>query len=404
MSGLGGSLASRAVAVTLVLSWSPAVFAADAPPPDPGIDLPGMDRSVLPGDDFFRYANGTWMKTTEIPADRAAYGAAEIVNELTTTRTADLIKEAAGQDASAGSEARKVGDYYASYMDEAGIEAKGLRPLQPTLDRITAIADRKGLSRYLGGTLRADVDGINATDLYTDNVLGLWVAQDMNDPSRYLPFLLQGGLDMPDRAYYLDPSERMEGIRARFKEHVAKVLALAGMKDAGGRAARIADLERKIALAHASREDSGDVKKANNHWARDEFDTKAPGMDWAEYFGAAGLQGAKEFGIWQPGAVTGLSALVAGEPLETWKDYLAFKAIEHFSSVLPAAFGDERFAFHGTVLAGVPKRRDRWKRAVDATSFALGEAVGQLYVKKYFPPEAKRRVEYTLSLHDALPI
>ena len=382
-----------------VLGLGLAAAVLSATPPDvpqeagAGIDLAGMDTSVAPGDDFFRYANGTWMKTTEIPADRAAYGAAEIVNELTTTRTADLIKEAAGQGASAGSEARKVGDYYASYMDEAGIEAKGLSPLQPTLDRIAAIADRKALSRYLGGTLRADVDGINATDLYTDNVLGLWVAQDMNDPSRYLPFLLQGGLDMPDRAYYLDPSERMEGIRARFKEHVARVLELARMKDAGARAARIFDLERKIALAHASREDSGDVKKANNHWTREEFDTRAPGMDWAEYLGAAGLHGAKEFGIWQPGAVTGLAALVKSEPLETWKDYLSFKAVEHFSSVLPAAFGDERFAFHGTVLAGVPQRRDRWKRAVDATSFALGEAVGQLYVKKYFPPEAKRRVE-----------
>jgi len=369
------------------------LFAAppDVPPAGAGIDLPGMDRSVAPGDDFFRYANGTWLKTTEIPADRPAYGSAEIVSELTTTRTADLIKEAAGQDAPAGSEARKVGAYYASYMDEAGIEAKGLGPLRPTLDRIAAIADRKGLSRYLGGTLRADVDGINATDLYTDNALGLWVAQDMNDPSRYLPYLLQGGLDMPDRAYYLDPSERMEGIRAKLKGHVATVLDLAKVKDAEARAGRIYDLERKIALAHASREDSGDVKKANNQWARKEFDTRAPGMDWAEYFAAAGLEGAQEFGIWQPGAVTGISALVASEPLETWKDYLAFKAIEHFSSVLPAAFGEERFAFHGTVLAGTPQRRDRWKRAVDATSFALGEAVGRLYVKKYFPPEEKQR-------------
>src|SRR6185503_2032383 len=158
----------------------------------PGIDLQGMDRGVAPGDDFFRYANGTWLKTTEIPADRAAWGADAVVAELTSQRTADLIKEAAQ---SASPEARKVGDYYASYMDEAGIEAKGLRPLQPTLDRIAAIGDRKGLARYLGGTLRADVDALNATDMYTDNVLGLWVAQDLNDPSRYLPFLMQGGLD-----------------------------------------------------------------------------------------------------------------------------------------------------------------------------------------------------------------
>ena len=238
------------------------------------------------------------------------------------------------------------------------------------------------------------MDALNNTDMYTDNVLGLWVAQDLNDPSRYLPFLMQGGLDMPDRAYYLDDSARMETIRGKLKEHIASVLALAKVRGrAGAGPRRIYDLERKIAQAHASREDSGDVKKANNQWPRAEFETKAPGLDWNEFFSAAGLLRATDFGVWQPGAVTGISALAASEPLETWKDYLAFHAIDHFANVLPEAFGKERFAFHGTVLAGTPQRRDRWKRAVDATGFALGEAVGRLYVEKYFPPEAKARVE-----------
>ena len=386
---------ARPVAFTflIVLSRGPqsGVFAeTPVSPASPGIDLAGMDRSVAPGDDFFRYANGTWLKTTEIPADRPSAGSDVIVAELTSQRTADLIKEAAQSTAP---EARKVGDYYASYMDEAGIEARGLRPLQPTLDRIAAITDRKGLARYLGGTLLADVDALNATDMYTDNIFGLWVAQDLNDPARYLPFLMQGGLDMPDRAYYLDPSPRMETIRGKFKDHVGTVLGLAKVEGARDRAGRIYDLERKIAEAHWSREDSGDVKKANNHWTRAQFDTSAPGMDWSEYFAAAGLGAARDFGVWQPSAVTGISALVASEPIEVWKDDLTFHAIEHFAAVLPEAFGQERFAFHGTVLTGTPERRDRWKRAVDATSFALGEAVGQLYVKEYFPPAAKARVE-----------
>src|SRR6266545_2830207 len=242
---------------------------------DLGIDLQGMDRAAAPGDDFYQYANGTWMKTTEIPADRAAWGADAILTDLTNERTADLIKEAAESKAPG---ARKVGDYYASYMDEAGIEAKGLRPLQPTLHRIAAIADREALARYLGGTLRADVDALNATDMYTDNVLGLWVAQDLNDPRRYLPFLMQGGLDVPDRAYYLDASPRMESIRAKLKDHIATVLDLAKVEDAQARAARIYDLERRIAEVHASREDSGDVKKSNNHWPRSRFETAAPGI------------------------------------------------------------------------------------------------------------------------------
>jgi putative endopeptidase len=390
-------VATIPAAAVLALGLVPAALAGSptptASPSSPGIDLAGMDRSVAPGDDFYAYANGTWMKETEIPPDRAAHGPDAVLNELTNQRTADLIKEASGSGAAAGSEARKVGDYYASYMDEAGIEAKGLRPLQPRLDRIAAIADRKQLSRYLGDTLRADVDAINATDMYTDNVLGLWVAQDLNDPSRYLPFLLQGGLDLPDRAYYLDAAPRMETIRGKLKDHIATVLGLAKVKDAQARAGRIYDLERKIAETHASREDSGDVKKANNRWTRAQFDTAAPGLDWTEFFGAAGLGAAGEFGVWQPSAVTGISALAGSEPLEAWKDYLTFHALEHFSAVLPEAFGVERFAFHGTVLSGTPQRRDRWKRAVDATSFALGEAVGQLYVKKFFPPEAKARVE-----------
>jgi predicted metalloendopeptidase len=382
----------------LALGMAAAALAAAAPDAPttttgPGIDLSGMDRSVAPGDDFFRFANGAWMKSTDIPADRPAFGPDAMLAELTTTRTAELIKEAAARSAPAGSDARKVGDYYAAYMDEAGIEARGLDPLQPALRGIAAIADRKSLARYLGGTLRADVDALNNTDMYTDNVLGLWVAQDLNDPSRYLPYLMQGGLDMPDRAYYLEDSPRMEEIRGKLKEHIAKVLALAKVPDAQGKAARIYDLERKIAQAHASREDSGDVKKANNQWSRAEFDTRAPGLDWNEFFAGAGLAAATGFGIWQPGAVTGISALAANEPIETWKDYLAFHAIDHFANVLPDAFGQERFAFHGTVLSGVPTRRDRWKRAVDATSFALGESVGRLYADKYFPPEAKARVE-----------
>ena len=349
----------------------------------PGIDLEGMDRSVSPGDDFFRHANGTWLRTTEIPADRGTYGTGSKVAELTNERTVALIQGAGG----------RVGDYYASFMDAAAIEQKGLRPVQPILGRIRAIADRKALSRYLGSTLRADVDAMNATNFYTDNLLGLWVAQDFDDPTRYVPFLLQGGLDMPDRAYYVDESPRMETIRAKHREHVANVLALAKVDGAPERAERVAALEKRIAQAHWKREESEDVKKANNHWPRSRFDTAAPGIDWAEYFDAAALGAQKDFVVWQPSAVTGLSALVASEPLETWKDYLVFHALEHWSAVLPDAFGKERFAFHGTVLAGTPQRRERWKTAVDATGIALGDAVGELYVGKYFPPRSKALAE-----------
>jgi putative endopeptidase len=358
-----------------------------------GIDLAGIDRSVKPGDDFFAYANGTWLKTTEIPPDKSGYGAGAIVFDRTHERIAALVKEAAEGPAPAGSDARKIGDYYASYLDLAGIEAKGIAPLQPALDAVAAIRDRKELARYVGSTLRADVDALNNTNFYTDKLFGVWIAADLEQPTRYAPFLMQGGLDMPDRAYYVDASPKMDAIRAKCRAHMAAVLGLAHIADADARATRVFELERKIALAHALREDSEDAKKANNRWSRADFDAKAPGADWTELLTAAGLAGQAEIVVWHPGAVTGESALLAGEPLETWKDYLAFHAIEHWSGVLPDAFGLERFAFHGTVLSGTPQRRERAKRAVDVTNAALGEAVGRLYVERHFPPAAKARVQ-----------
>ncbi len=358
-----------------------------------GLDLAGTDHAVVPGDDFFRYANGAWLKATEIPADRAAYGPGAVLAELTTRRTAELIQHAAKAGAPAGSDERKIGDYYASLTDEAAIEAKGLAPLQSTLDSIAAITDRAVLARFLGGTLRADVDPLNATNLYTDNLLGLWVAQDLDQPTRYLPFLLQGGLEMPAREYYLDESPRMAEVRSRFRAHVAKVLTLAHLPEVEAQAARIVDLEHRIAQVHATREDSEDVRKGDNHWSRAEFVRRAPGLDWNVFFEAAGLGSQQEFVVWHPAAVAGISVLVGEVPLENWKDYLTFHALVHHASVLPRAFGEEQFAFHGTVMAGVPVRREAWKRAVDATSAALGEAVGRLYVARYFPPAAKARIE-----------
>jgi predicted metalloendopeptidase len=358
-----------------------------------GIDLAGIDRSVKPGDDFFAYANGTWLKTTEIPPDKSGYGAGAIVFDRTHERIAALVKEAADGRAPAGSDARKIGDYYASYLDLAGIEAKGIAPLQPALDAVAAVRDRKELARYVGSTLRADVDALNNTNFYTDNLFGVWIAADLDQPTRYAPFLMQGGLDMPDRAYYVDASPKMDEMRAKCRAHMAAVLGLAHIGDADARATRVFELERKIALAHALREDSEDAKKGNNRWSRADFDARAPGADWTELLAAAGLAGQPEIVVWHPGAVTGASALLAGEPLETWKDYLTFHAIEHWSGVLPDAFGLERFAFHGTVLSGTPQRRERAKRAVDVTNAALGEAIGRLYVERHFPPAAKARVQ-----------
>jgi putative endopeptidase len=185
----------------------------------------------------------------------------------------------------------------------------------------------------------------------------------------------------------------MAAIRDKYQAHIAAVLALAHVSDAAAKAARIFTLERRIAQAHWTRTQSEEVLKGNNHWTRQEFDTRAPGLDWREFFGAAGLEHQGTFVVWQPSAVTGLAALTASVPLETWKDYLRFHALEHASPYLPKAFVDEQFAFHGQVLTGTPQLPDRWKRAVSATNQALGMAVGRLYVARYFPPSEKARAE-----------
>jgi putative endopeptidase len=358
-----------------------------------GIDVASMDRSVKPGDDFFSYANGTWLSETEIPADRSSYGAGSMLSELTDRRVADLIHKVAKASGPAGSERRKIGDFYAGFMDTTAIEAAGLRPLKATVDSIAAIRDRRELARFLGSTLRADVDVLNNTNFYTENLFGLWVAQDLDDPTQYSPFLLQGGLGMPDRSYYVDTSSAMSSIRAKYQDHVAAMLSLAGIPDSEAKAAGIVRLETRIANAHWTREASDDVSKGNNHWRKSDFANKAPGLEWETYFAAAGLDQSPQLVVWQASAVTGISALTASEPLDTWKDYLTFHAIQSRVAVLPAPLYRESFAFFGPVLSGAQKPRDRWKRAVTATNNALGFAVGRLYAARYFPPAEKARAQ-----------
>jgi predicted metalloendopeptidase len=377
------------VAAALLLAVAAPLLGAQ-PPDDP---LAGMDRTVLPGADFNQYANGGWIRATEIPADLSSTGVGRELSELTDQRTAELIRGTAQSDAAAGSDARKVADFYASYMDEAAIEARGVTVLKPGFARIAAISDRAKLARYLGSTLRADVDILNATRLYTDNVLGLWVAQDLDDPSRYVPFLLQGGLGMPDRDYYLVDSAQMADTRSHYRQHIAAMLKLAGVADSARKADAVYGLELQLARTHATRAESEDVKHGDNHWSRAQLKSRAPGLDWERFLAAAGLGQQQEFIAWQPGALTGFAALAASTPLDTWRAYLQFHAIEHNAHFLPKAFVDEQFAFYGKVLQGTPQLRERWKRAVSYTSAALGFAVGKLYVARYFPPANKAAIE-----------
>ncbi len=370
------------------LSALPAFAGADS---DAGLDLAGLDKAVKPGDDFFRHANGAWEKSTEIPADKSRWGVFAVMAEDTLQRTRKLLEESA--TAPAGSDARKAADYYATFMDEAAIEAKGLAPLKAPLARIDSIKDKKALAKALGEELRNDVDPLNNTSFSTSRLFGVWLSANFNAPKENVPYLLQGGLGLPDREYYLDASPRMAEIRTKYEEHIAAVFKLAGLEGSAEKAARVMALEKKLAQVHASREDSGDVLKGNNPWKRADFAKKAPGLDWTVFFAAASLTTPKTFIVWHPAAVTGLAAAVASEPLGAWKEWLTFHTIDRASPVLPKAFVEERFNFYGKALSGTPQLADRWKRGVNLTNEALGDAVGALWVKHHFSAESKAQIQ-----------
>jgi len=368
-----------------ILIFAAAVFLGATPLPiDQGSNTQGMDidHSIKPGDDFYRYANGGWLKTAAMPSGQTSYDTRAMLAEETSKRVRDIIQDAAVSPTVRGSVAQKVGDYYASFMDADGIEAKGLTPLASEMAVISAITSKAALSAYLGTTLNTEVDGLTAN---ADHIFGVWVNQSFTDSDYYVFHLLQGGLGMPDRGAYLDPSSRMAALRTQYEAQIAAILKLAGLADSESRAARILALEIRMAEAHAADSDAADVFKQNNPWKRADFSAKAPGMDWDAYFKSAGVADQPEFIVWQPSALTGTSALVASEDIDLWKDYLRFHLIAHYAGVLPEAVA--------AILSDTRRAQDRSKDAISATNAALGEAVGQLYTQHYFPPEAKAKAQ-----------
>jgi len=390
-------LTAAVMTCTTTLAAAPA--ATDSAPttkashPDTGIDLKGIDHAVKPGDNFFDYANGVWVKNTQIPPDRSSTGTFLEVYQLAEKQTSQLIRSLAQGHAPAGSNERKIADYYAAYMNEANIEKLGLAPLKPAFEQIDAIKTRDDLARVLGSQMRADVDPINATNFHTENLFGLFVAQGLENATHNMAYLLQGGIAMPSRDYYLSQDKDMVEARAKYQTYVASLLKLAGTPDAEAQAKAIIALETKIAQAQESLVDSQDVHKANNVWNIGDFAQKAPGLNWDAYFKAADLASQQQIDVWQPSAITGIAKLVGSEPLETWKLLLRYHALDDAAPLLPKPYADLHFDFYGTTLQGTPKQQDRWKRAVTNTNTDLGDAVGQLYVKHYFPPSSKAKVE-----------
>jgi predicted metalloendopeptidase len=347
-----------------------------------------VDTAIKPGDDFFAYANGRWLKGTAMPAGKQRWGARDEINEMTSQRAAKLLDAAAV--APPGSVARKLADFRAAYMNELAIETMGLSPLKPLFDAIDRVHDRSALTRLLGANVRADVDPLNYGVYNSSGLLGLSVERSVHGEKKYVAFLLQGGLGLPDRENYLSPDSSASALRTKYQDYIASVLALAGLNRTVPRARAVMGLETAIAQSHATSEGSANDHNADNVWTRADFARNAPGMDWSAFFSGAGLAKQDAFVAWQPAALTGLAALVASQPLDTWKDYLRFHAIDRNADVLPRAFADEALAIHRALATGQPGPRAQ--RALDATQSAMGDAFGRLYAERYFPADQKARV------------
>jgi predicted metalloendopeptidase len=363
---------------------------------DIGIQTSWMNKSVEPGNDFFSYANGTWVKNTQIPADRSRIGGFFIADQLREKNTRALFDQILKSNPTSGTDAL-IANYYNAYFNTDAIDRAGLAPAKSDLDAINQIADKHQLSAAIGGTLRSDTDPLNATNFQTQNLFGIFVTQGLATPGEQLPYIMQGGIGLPDAQYYLSADPKMSDIRNKYKAYVQTILQDAGYADPQAAAGRIMDLETKIAKAHETREQSEDFKNGSQVWTRQQLEQKAPGIDWAALLGAAGLGDVQKFDAYHYASIPKLSALVASEPLQNWKDWLTFHTLNQHTSVLPKPFRDASFAFYGTTLAGTPQQRPRDALALNATSGALQDAVGKAYVDHYFPASSKAEIEGMVS-------
>jgi putative endopeptidase len=360
-----------------------AMGAADAPRIPPfGVDLTAMDGSVKPGDDFYRYVSGQWLKTAKIPADRATWGTFGMLAEKSQKEVQDLIESAAKGQAPAGSLSQKIGDYYATFLDTDTIEKKGLMPAQ------------RGLEAIRNLKTHAEVAALIALPgMPLDGPISWNITLDEKNPDRYIVGVSQSGLSLPDREYYLKTDPEFVQIRTQFKAHVAKMLSLAGHQDAERGAADILAVETEIAKRSWALEKRRDRDATYNLRTVIALQSEVPDYPWRPAFEASRLQDIHEVVVAESSAMAPLAALFKATPVSIWRSYLTYQYLTNEASVLPKAFDQENFDFYGRVLNGQPQQRERWKRAVQATNAALGEAVGQLYVARYFPPEAKAAAE-----------
>ena len=378
--GTAGIVAAGASGLTsLLLERAARAATTKAAIGDWGFDLAAMDRSLAPGDDFFRYAGGTWMKTTAIPPDRSRWGSFDVLRAKSEEDVRAAVEDAAKSSLPAASPDRKAVDYYRAYLDTAAIEAKGLAPAKADLARIAAARSHEDIVAF---ALAGDTAG--------DLPVGIGVTLDAKRPDVYVVGVRQSGLGMPDRDYYLKDDAKFAEARTKYRAYVETVLSLASYREAAARADAIVAVEHEIAALHWPRDKSRDRELTYNPKSAAELRAFAPEIPWDVGLASFGARAQDFFVVAQTDAIQGLAKLFRATPIETWRAYLTFHYLSQMAAVLPKAFDDASFDFYGRTLSGQPEQLARWKRAVGALSDdVMGEASGQLYVKQHFSPEAK---------------
>ncbi len=359
------------------------------PPPPPlgsGLLLPGYDRQVRAQDDLFRFTNGQWLHTTEIPADRTSYGAFSVLTDQTEQNLHGIIESSTARHGAAGSPDQQIGDFFASFMDTARLDALGATPLKASLDRIDALTSPADLIRYLGASA---ADG-------APSPIALSIDQDARNASAYIPGVSQSGLTLPDRDYYLKSDPQFATIRGQLRTYAGRLLGLAGIADSDAAAGRVLAVENRLAEVQWTAAQDRDATATYNKFTVSDATARTPGLDWKTYLDAAGVH-TGDFIVAEPSFFTALGTALTTVPLADWKSYLKFKFIDDLAPYLSNDFVTARFEFRNRDLAGQQEIRPRWKRGVAAVDGAMGDLLGQQYVQRYFPPDAKKRIDTLVS-------
>ena len=341
-----------------------------------GVDLAARDPAIKPGDDFWRYANNTWFQANPIPGDRTSWGVGTVLSEDVEAQLATIVRDA---DRATDPVSRQVAGFYASYMDEAGIEARGLAPARPWLDRIAAAQTRDDLLRLFG------TPGISSP-------VNVGIIPDPANPTRYIAFAGQGGLGMPNRDYYLREGEQYDRYRAAYRDYLITLQRLAGIANPESRADAIIALERRIAEVHWTPERSRDIRQIYHPMNRDQLNEMAPQFNWTAWLEQQGLGSVQTVVAAQTSAITAEGQLFAETPIDVWKDWLTVQFLSDYAQFLPRAYDEANFNFFQRTLNGVERMRDRWKRGLDVLNGTIGEAVGEVYVRRHFPDQSRRQM------------